>query len=60
MVVFVRLMLRNHFLNRDALVFGFTFSFNTLDVFVVGEVLDVLWMRVRLVRLGLGCRVELF
>lgn len=54
------LVLGKGFLDRDTLKFGFTFSFLTLNGFVMSEVLEILGMRVRLVGLSFGCIVKLF
>lgn len=48
------------FFDCDALVFGFALGFFVFDGFVVGEVLEVFWVGVGLVGLGVGRGVVLF
>jgi hypothetical protein len=46
--------------DRDALEFSFFLGFLSLDGFMMGKVLNVLWVVICFVSLGLGCVVELF
>ena len=59
MLLRVLFVLGDDLLDRDALELRLTLSFLALDLFVVREVLVVLGVCVRLVRLCVGSRVEL-
>ena len=59
MLVLVRLVLRDHFFHGNALVLGLAFGFFVLDLLVMREVLEVLWVDVGLLGLGLRRGVEL-
>ena len=60
LLLFVGLMLLDDLFDADALVLGLALCLDLLDLLVVREVLEVFRVGVRLVRLRLGSRVELF
>ena len=60
LVVFMRFMLSEGFIDSDTLVFSLTFGLLALNSFVMSEMLQIFCMVVRFVGLGLRGTVELF